>query len=254
MEANFTKAGKYENAVPRMHVPGAYPVSVYGKMSTTGAVTNRIVAPYTVNNYIPVPDAVQMTIVSTSAEDAAGGTGVTKIRIHYLDDTLTPQYEDVIPQGLTPVTTVATDIRFINLIHAVTVGSTKAAVGNVSVTHNSITYGYLGALDTRSSEAIYRVPAGKRLMISGMYAGSSSGTAASSTMVEIFTTQIDSIDLTSNGVFFHHAGVRIQDSSQVVALESPFPVSAGGVAGFTATDDKGADITAGFFGWLENAN
>ena len=54
-----------------------------------------------------------------------------------------------------------------------------------------------------------------------MYAGASSGTAASSGTVEFCTTMIDGIDLTSSGICVPHAGVAVQDSSIAITFEVP---------------------------------
>ena len=84
----------------------------------------------------PVPDQTtgeQMTLVSTSAEDGVAGTGVTSVRIHYLDGNWEQQEEMITLDGLTPVDTVATDIKFINVLHAESVGTNGVAVGDITI-------------------------------------------------------------------------------------------------------------------------
>ena len=85
---------------------------------------------------IPIPDQTngeQMTLVSTSASDASAGTGIRTIEVHYLDANWTPQTETIIMAGTTPVNTVATDIKFVQNIHAATVGSVGVAVGVITI-------------------------------------------------------------------------------------------------------------------------
>jgi hypothetical protein len=85
---------------------------------------------------IPTPaDAgVQMDVVSTSAEDGAGGsTGVLTLSVHYLDAVGDEQEEIVTMNGTTPVPLNAANVRFVNDIHALTVGSNGVAVGVIDI-------------------------------------------------------------------------------------------------------------------------
>jgi hypothetical protein len=86
-------------------------------------------------NVIPIPPLAgeQMSVVSSSAQDGVGGTGILTIRIHYLDANGNEQYEDLIMNGVAPVNTTAVNIRFVSDIHALTAGATKAAVGAISI-------------------------------------------------------------------------------------------------------------------------
>ena len=72
---------------------------------------------------IPVSTGVQMTVVSTSGNDAAAGSGIRTIEIHYLDANGNEQIEGVTMNGVTGVNTVATNIRFVNEFYAETVGT-----------------------------------------------------------------------------------------------------------------------------------
>lgn len=85
---------------------------------------------------IPIPDQTngeQMTLVSTSAADAAGGTGIRTVFIHYLDTDWNEQTETVILDGTAGVNTIATDIKFVQDIHGATWGAGLAAAGNISI-------------------------------------------------------------------------------------------------------------------------
>ncbi len=85
---------------------------------------------------LPSPPDVgeQMTIISdNNADNGATSTGVLTVRIHYLDDTGAEQTEDITINGTTAVDTVATNIRFINDFHTLTVGSNSVAKGNICI-------------------------------------------------------------------------------------------------------------------------
>jgi len=78
--------------------------------------------------------ATRRSLVSTSANDTAAGTGARKVRIVYLDGYLDgPFSEDVILTGTTPVNTVADDIRFIESLTVTEAGSSGANGGTISL-------------------------------------------------------------------------------------------------------------------------
>jgi len=87
---------------------------------------------------LPTPAAAgeQMTVVSDEADDDNGNSpqvGALTIRIHYLDDTGAEQTEDVTLNGTAGVDTVATNIRFVQDMYTLTVGSNGVAVGNITI-------------------------------------------------------------------------------------------------------------------------
>lgn len=85
---------------------------------------------------IPLPDQVngeQMTVVSTSPDDTSAGSGVRKIDLHYLDKNGDRHEVEIILAGTTPVDTIATDIRFVQHLHAIEVGSNGVAEGDITI-------------------------------------------------------------------------------------------------------------------------
>ena len=246
----YTKFGSYENEVSRGNVRGAYPVSSYGRLVAAGGVTLALVRDFD-GTVLNVPQSVQLSVVSTSANDTAAGTGCRTIVLEYLNGDLELSFEVITLNGLTPVTTIADDIRWVEAIHGATFGSGGKAAGNISVSNGGTTYGRLSTGRRTMQSSFYRVPAGKTLYISSMYGGSSSGTADSSVIMELVTTQVNGIDQQETGLFYTQAGIALQDSSTTLSLNMPLPVSSGHIVGFVATSDKGATMTAGFTGWVE---
>lgn len=243
----------YASAVARGEVLGAEPISSFGSIDTGGIVTNQLIWPLSGSGLaIPSSSGVQMTIVSSSAEDGAGTqTGINSIYIHYLDVNLDAQVEVKVLNGTSAVTTVATDIRFIQCVHIATTGLSKAAVGNISITNGDVTYSYIAAGDRRCESSARMVPAGKRLMIKSMYAGSVSG-ASKTAIINLVTTTIQGYDFTSSAITFPQAGIALQDSATALPLDQPIPVSAGAVVGFEVTTSGAATVNAGFVGYLED--
>lgn len=86
----------------------------------------------------PAEAGEQMTIISENdADNGATATGVTDIRIYYLDNAGLEQNEDKEINGQTGVDTVATNIRFIQDIHATARGANTVAEGNIRIYRKS---------------------------------------------------------------------------------------------------------------------
>lgn len=85
--------------------------------------------------------ASQMTVSSSSANDASAGTGLQTVLITYLDTNFEQKQELVTLNGQTAVNTVATDIYRINSCIGVTAGSTEYNEGIVYVGTGTVTAG-----------------------------------------------------------------------------------------------------------------
>lgn len=124
---------------------------------------------------IPLPPDAgeQMQVVSESGQDTSAGTGVRSIRIEYLDAAGNALSEDITMNGQTPVTTVATNIRFINKMYALTTGSNLAPVGHIKIHQsgdNQLVYNMIAAGDNTSVSSQYMVPLGKTLVLKNWHA------------------------------------------------------------------------------------
>jgi len=85
------------------------------------------------NLVIPNPAGVGLEIVSSSPNDAAGGTGIQSLEIHYLDDSGVEQFEVKTLDGTTPVLTTALNFTAIQYMHTKTVGSGGVAAGTITL-------------------------------------------------------------------------------------------------------------------------
>lgn len=70
----------YSVAVSKGEIPGADPSSAYGRKTTSGVDSGILWADGTYA--LPSASGVQVSVVSTSANDAAAGTGIRTINIH----------------------------------------------------------------------------------------------------------------------------------------------------------------------------
>lgn len=228
--------------IARGNVPGTAPVTAFGERIVSGSGSG-LIRETGVPATLTVPNSIQLTAVSTSSSD------IGDVGIRYLDGNLVEQTEVLSLNGLSSVTTTATDIRAINNIYT----KYGPANGDITFTSGGVTYAKIttGQLQYRTS--LIRIPANKRLMMTGIYAGSASGSSDSRVVVSLVTSFINGDSFANQGYLHPVAAIAIQDSSQTFPNFGPFPVAAGEWVGFEAKWDKAADITAGMFGYMEDA-
>jgi len=101
------------------------------------AYASAALAPTTVvraTAYVEPAAAAQLEVVSSNANDSAAGTGTRKVRITYYDGNCNgPFTTDVTMNGVTAVPTVPTNLRFIESICTLTVGSNGTNVGTITL-------------------------------------------------------------------------------------------------------------------------
>lgn len=198
----------------------------------------------------------QMHVKSSSASDAAAGTGIQKIYIHYLDDQLRTQFEVVTLNGITAVATVATNIYRINSVHAITVGSNGYAVGNISLTNvaETVTYGYISAGLNTALQAVYTVPVGVTGYINHWQASSgSTGNHFCQTALRATTHD----GLVWPGTFLIQDMQGTQNGGLVINFPITIPIPAGTDVKLSAKSDAvNANVIAlgGIMGWFEPTN
>lgn len=118
--------------------------------------------------------AAQVELVSSSSSDSAAGTGARTVKVTYYDGLMDgPFTETVTMNGTTAVATVATDIRFIEKMETLTVGSNGTNVGTITIRHlsDSPVYGTIAASDGITFWAHHYVPSGKKCFITRLVAG-----------------------------------------------------------------------------------
>ena len=116
-------------------VPGYSIMNAMGERESIGTtVTGEDIWRGTATS-IPAPSASgeQMEVVSSDAQDGVAGSGVITLRVEYLDATGAEQTEDVTMNGVTGVPLLASNVRFVNDMYALTVGATGVAVGTIDI-------------------------------------------------------------------------------------------------------------------------
>jgi len=229
--------------VARGNVPGSYPYTTFGEHVTAGAVNSVVIRETGMPDFLTVPSGIRLTLVSTSASD------IGNLHIRYLDGDLLERTEVVTLTGTASVNTVADDIRAIN--NAYYVGG-PGVVGTVTGVSGGIMHLHMPPGDVQYNTSMQRVPANKRLMITGMYAGATSGTAAAGATVKLETSFINGDSFADLGYLHPVAAIGLQDNSQSLSGFGTFPIKPGEWVGFTASTDKAAKIVAGILGWMED--
>lgn len=250
-ESDPLPVADYQTQIGRGKVTDVIPSGSYGERTTAGAETNRVIWPNGTFDIVG-ETGVQMSIVSTSADDDAAGTNVQTVEIHYLDGNLDRQSEIVSLDGLTPVLTTATDIRFIDCMHIQTYGTTAAAAGDITASNGGTTYSLISTGDVRCSSSARMVPRGKKIYVAGAVGGSTSGTAAAGSVIRIAASELDNHQyLNDDFMLIPFGAVSLQDSSESFNFPVPVPFNAGTVIAMMHTTDKAATVTGSWYGWEE---
>lgn len=110
---------------------GARLVKLMGRNSTISNAAETVWEPGA--TYAQLTAHAAMEVVSSSANDAAAGTGARTVRVDYLTANYVEASETVTLNGTTPVAMAATSIIAINAITVLTVGSGLTNAGNIDV-------------------------------------------------------------------------------------------------------------------------
>jgi len=231
-------------------VPGAMPFNGIGERVTAGPVVNGMIWPNGAV-YVPPIAGVQPSIASSSINDTAAGTGIRTVDVHYLDGSLTPKVEAITLNGVTLVPMVATDVRWIQKLHARTVGSGGGAAGNITAAFGANTLQYLQLGDVKSRSSMLRVPRDKVAFVHDAIGGAVSGTAAAQVHIELVATEEDEHQFAEQGLFFPKAEIAFQDSTAGFPMHF-LKFKEGTIIGMTFTCDKAVLVTGTWFGWVED--
>ena len=204
----------------------AYIVTGYRSNIAATLPSYEVVGPLSASRP-PMPfTAAQVEVVSTSANDTSGGTGIQQVMIDGLDATGARQTETVTLNGVTAVTTTGS-WTFINMVHAESVGSGGQAAGDISIQSvgGGTEYTRIPAGFCEDQQLFFRVPTGSQVVIGGW--GVSVTTSKASIMR--LRTDVDAHgNVTANGSF---AVDEVIANQAAVNREFPIPklIPAGGM-------------------------
>jgi len=150
------------------------PASITGEVSTNAL---GVRAAINLTTYTDQSSNAQRSVSSSSANDAAAGTGARTIRITYYSiaaGVVTgPFTETLTMNGVTPVNTVSTTIAFVEKIEVMTAGSSGTSAGTISIFAASGggggAFGTLTAGTNITRWSQHWVPSGKTCSIYSVY-------------------------------------------------------------------------------------
>lgn len=128
----------------------------------------------------PTSTLETVTVVSSSASDAAAGAGARTIRVSGLDTNYDPLVETITLNGTTPVNSVA-QFRRIHTAMIMTSGSGVFNAGTITCNHTTTTANVFFVMQigtNQTNESAYTVPAGYTAYIKQISAGARGATSA----------------------------------------------------------------------------
>lgn len=187
--SSITRQGAFEPfelQVARNQIQGHRSVVVFG---FNGDVDTTQVSVWPLASLIPFPAAaLQMTVSSTSTDDASAGTGAQTVVVQGLDADYNEVTEIVTLNGQTAVTMTASLLR-VNYAYVATAGSGNSAAGDIYIGTGVVTAGVPATVYdiikfdyNNTTTGSYTVPAGYTGYLSqGLF---SAGQASGSTQVQ----------------------------------------------------------------------
>ena len=220
--SSATRQGAYEPfelQVARGQVDGHKALFKFGINGDVGTSVETVWAQG--GTYVYPASATVMKISSSSADDAAAGTGARTISIAGLDANYNEISETVILDGQTAVNTVNSYLR-ISRMFVVTAGSGATAAGTIYAGTGTVTsgvpatvYGMIALNANQTQMAFWTVPAGYTLYLTGLFYTSGNTNANAWTNFQLIQRPL-------GGVFRQQSSSRVPGNGDfVVDLHTP---------------------------------
>ena len=220
--SSATRHGAYEPIelqVARGQVDGHKALFKFGINGDVGTSVETVWAQG--GTYAYPASATVMKISSSSADDAAAGTGARTISIAGLDANYNEISETVILDGQTAVNTVNSYLR-ISRMFVVTAGSGATAAGTIYAGTGTVTsgvpatvYGMIALNANQTQMAFWTVPAGYTLYLTGLFYTSGNTNANAWTNFQLIQRPL-------GGVFRQQSSSRVPGNGDfVVDLHTP---------------------------------
>ena len=167
----------------------------------------------------PFPTVVaDTTIESSSANDAAAGTGARTVKVTGLDANYDIVVETVAMNGVTPVA-LSTQLLRINDIEVMTAGSGGTTAGNLSVKQAATTIGFVAAGFNRNRASIYTIP---NKYIEGQLLGWHASLKEATAAVAFATLALQT--KTASGLWYAQSMIHVNVASPSI-VSFPVPIS-----------------------------
>lgn len=225
-------------------------ISVSGTR-TLAAATEATIWPGTDASRAAPSSAAVVKMVSTSANDTVGGTGVRAVQLDYLDAAGVRQAETIGMNGVTAVVSVASVAAIIG-IAATDIGSNGSAVGTISCKNAPLTTTYevipIGANQT--SAAVVKVPLAQK----GYVASLQLSAGATATTVKLKSDCNPATGaVVSGGSFVWHTAIVGTDPATIVPAGPIGPFPAGATIWLTGQHAAGTAVAGTIEAYYEPA-
>lgn len=239
----------YDN-IARGYYPDKMPAGAYGVKVTTGA-DSGILWPDGVFAITP-ETTLTMEIFSTSIEDAATGTGIRTIEIHYIGDDWS-EHDITVTLNGTNIVQIPTLMRFVQCTHLVTSGSLLAAAGNITIraTGGGAIYSYIAAGDERCTSSMRMTPIGYNCLVDTAFGSSTSDTAGSNTIIRIVANELGNHQYRNPVIFMPHIALGFQDNSFGANFKIPLKFKEKTIVGMKFNTRKASTIIGSWAGRYE---
>lgn len=236
------------------YYPNRSPGFVIGKRTNVNNTSVDVWEGPTATYVYPPAGGIQMQVVSSSASDAAAGTGVQQVYIHALDSNYNEVNIILTLNGTTAVTTTQTNILRINGFHAYVVGTGGVSAGNISLQNvgGTVTYGYIMAGFNTARQAIFTVPAGKTGYMTHWQGSSGTTSGQHFTQISVKATQHNGVLVP--GVFLTVDETGTLNNGNAINMTVPikFPATCDiKVSTISDSASAGATVLAALMGWYE---
>lgn len=224
----------------------------YGERQNIAVVTNGEDVWQDSASSIPIPNQTtgeSLSIVSSSANDISGGTGVRTLHIHYLDVNWTKQEEEITMNGLTPVNLSIVNVKYIQEMHSTTIGSNGVAVGDVIVYKTgspTVIYKIIKAGGNYSLSSDRMIPANHSYYLFSWHCSSTNNKTM---FVRLRST--DHMNSLYPNVFVFKDTATVQDSVYTRNFEFPIKIPAKSIIKVTVwTTQAGGNVAISYEGVL----
>jgi len=238
--SSITRQGTFEPfglQVARNQIAGHTSVKIFGYNPDIDTAEESI---WPDGGTVPHPTvASALSIVSTSANDDAAGTGARTVFIEGVDGNYAVVSETVIMDGLTPVTT-SNSYLYVNQFYVVTAGSGGANAGEITAKVSTTLYDLIAVGYNQSTTAHYCVPAGYTgYMVKGLV---SVGQVSGSTSVTAYLKQHG-----PDGILRIGAVTTLNNGSVIYDFDPPYVIPEKNCVGASAIGSSGNNSASAFF-------
>lgn len=225
---------------------------IFGRRTTASTALEDVWEGPTANRPWPADAGTAMEVVSTSADDAAAGTGARTVDVYYLDPSGNFLFETVTLNGITPVALTATPRRIMGGSHASSVGSGGVPAGTIKIQSvGGATVYEQWATGNRSLSCARTVPAGKVFYCEQWHASVSGG---KSSIVMLRAGYDPHHGNRLPGVMLFQDAMELSDAAIHVPFQVPLVIPAlTDIEVVIQSAQAGARVAASVEGWLSNA-